>query len=242
GEASGFADDNTRKQWKKNLQQAYEIDPESPLVLNVLAHYHLRFDELSKAEEYTDAMQASSRYSERHHGMKLYWQLAEIAEKRGNLRLAEQHLQRAIQIHPDLAQPQTQLASFLAQNGRSAEAEALLTRWLGRFDKDLTSRWMLIGLARGRGDRQRVGQLLEDGVAVRPDDASLALELGLMYLEDRRLEPAADLLTHASRGRLDAEQRLRCLLPLARCLEVLGRKREAARLHQKIQQLMERRR
>jgi Tfp pilus assembly protein PilF len=234
GQAAGWKHEDTKKRWYQNLERAYQIEPRSPLVLNMLAYYHLEFGELDEAEKYVHAALESPLYNARQDGMKLYWQLSKIAEDRGNLKLAEQHLQAAIDIDPQRVEPQTQLADFWYRNGRRPEAEALLDTVLQRVDENLHVRWLLIRLARARGERQRVGQLLEAGVRVRPDEAGFALELGLMYLEDRRLEAAAAMLAQALRGRLDPAERRRGMLPLANCLAVLGRRHEAVQVLEKV--------
>ncbi|MHC4078686.1 MAG: tetratricopeptide repeat protein, partial [Planctomycetota bacterium] len=200
GQTEGWKDEDTKKRWHQNLKRAYQIAPRSPLVLNMLAYYHLEFGELDEAEKYVHAALGSPLYNDRQDGMKLYWQLSKIAEERGNLKLAEQHLQAAIDIDPQRVEPQTQLADFWYRNGRRQQAEALLDTVLQRADENLHVRWLLIRLARARGERQRVGQLLEAGVRVRPDEARFALELGLMYFKDGRLGRAAELLGQALRG------------------------------------------
>jgi predicted TPR repeat methyltransferase len=112
-----------------------------------------------------------------------------------------------------------ELGSVLCAAGRKAEARAYLTASL-KLDPNQKQVWLNVaGLCNETGDKDTAEQAFRAALELDPDSAEAAAGLGLLYIERRRFEDAARLLTAAVERGVTAMPVYACL---GRTLYLLG--------------------
>lgn len=226
GEADNWQGD-WKQCWHRHLWTAHSLDPEDPIPLISLASHHLAFGEIEEAQRHAGAAKDAPKLVEEQDGPDVYRLLAAIAEERGELKAAEDHLLKGVELWPHMAAPHIEHALFLKRTNRPEEAEAVLENVVDRFPRCEPAWMMLVELVRRRKDKAEEQALMERARAADPKGARIALALGLLHHEAGRFQEAADLLEEAYWGRLEEEAFRTCRIPLAESLGKTGRKAEA---------------
>ncbi len=151
---------------------------EAWLLQGVLQAQESQFDEAETSlKNFLPLGQAARESSERNRGLaQAYLTLAQIAEKRGDLPLANAWLDK-ISSPQDLVATQSRRASILARQGRMEQARALIRQLPERQPGDARSKLLAeTQLLRDHKQYQAAFDLLEEAARRQPPDAELIYE------------------------------------------------------------------
>jgi Tfp pilus assembly protein PilF len=109
---------------RKSFERAVEIDPRSREAGGDLFDYYM-----SAPGFLGGGIERATAFAEKQKDIdppEYHYRMAQLAMKRRDLKGAEEHFRRALQMEPGNAGRKKDLAEFLVKQGRSSESEALL--------------------------------------------------------------------------------------------------------------------
>lgn len=162
-----------------------QSSPVAPSGLEALASWRARYPQFAALVDSAPSPVKALRYL----GLTL-WQ-------GGRLDDAEGMLTAAVALAPSDATILTELASVIYAAGRKAQAKDLLASSLA-FDPRQPQAWLtLASICNERGDKTEAEEAFLRVLELEPASSEAAAGLGLLYIEQRRFEEAATLLTLA---------------------------------------------
>ncbi len=124
--------------------------------------------------------------------------LGQAAAQEGDFEAAVEHLQRALELQPGVAEAQATLGNIYLRQGRLAEAEAALRAELASHPGDHRARYILATVLELDTRAQASLRELDLVLDARPDDADARYLRGKILLKEGRVEEAAAQLLAAS--------------------------------------------
>ena len=208
------------------LSKALEETPGDPALRRMLALAWLNAEVYDRAAELlaTDPARAADRSLQYAYGLALVrsgrtaeaqpifdrllaehadWPelnvlLGQAAAQEGDFDAAVEHLERAIELRPDVVEAQATLGNIYLRQGRLAEAGAALRAELAAHPADHRSRYVLATVLELDNQPQAALREVELVLAAEPDFADAGYLRGKILLEDGRVEEAAAQLLAAA--------------------------------------------
>ena len=221
-----------RVQSLEEIERGIKISPNSAKARNQLGVVLSRFLETDAAlKAFEDALVAEPNFAEAHVNLSL------ILAQNGELQLAHEHLDRAIDLYGATA-PAAH-AYFLRAKVWSAQGDndkAILDlEKATNLRSDYAEAWFdLSELQHSKGDLDRAVAAAKKVVGLRPKDAAAQSWLGQLCLEMGKPASAAEHLQIASS--LGANDKT-TLYSLARALRAIGKVQESKRVDEKVIEL-----
>jgi len=208
------------------LSQALEETPDDPALRRMLALAWLNAEVYDRAAELlaTDPSRAVDRSLQYAYGLALVrsgrtveaqpifdrllaehadWPelnvlLGQAAAQEGDFEAAVEHLERAVELRPDVAEAQATLGNIYLRQGRLEEAGAALRAELAAHPVDHRSRYVLATVLELDNQPQAALREVELVLAAEPDFADAGYLRGKILLEDGRVDEAAAQLLAAA--------------------------------------------
>lgn len=223
-----------REKWLEQLEYGRKLVPDSPLVLNDMAAWYIDTkQDYATAEKLIQEALASEQYLEQRDGRTLYWLLGYIADKRGQVALAEKHYRRAVKANPTDYQNLRDLAYFLERHGRPGEARTIFA---SAYEFAPQAGLELLRIAELLGDTTTTERLLQELPTKGVQDVRLFLYHGLLLKRRRDCRNAIPMLDRALRALPLSRITARGRVALAVCLAATGQRDAAHRIAQEMLQ------
>ena len=208
------------------LSKALERQPDDPALRRMLALAWLNAEVYDRAAELlaTDPARAADRSLQYAYGLALVrsgrtveaqpifdrllaqhadWPelnvlLGQAAAQEGDFDAAVEHLERAIELRPDVAEAQATLGNIYLRQGRLEEAGAALRAEVASHPADHQSRYVLATVLELDNQPQAALREVELVLDAEPDFADARYLRGKILLEDGRVDEAAAQLLAAA--------------------------------------------
>ena len=174
------------------LKQASRKAPKTAEAHTTIGWLWLHFNKPREAiGAFRKAIRYDEQYAPAHHG------LGRALQEVGLYPLAEKHLRRALELHPDFPLYEADLGTFYFNTGRIEEAEEHLRRAVALAEDDAQSHALLGYIAYFHDRLDEAIAHFETAIRYQPEGASHYNNLGFLYLLKGRLEDARAMFDKA---------------------------------------------
>ena len=213
----------------KEIENAINLSPNSAKARNQLGVILSRFLEIDGARKaFDDALSLEPNYAEAHVNLAL------ILAQTGELRLAHEHLDRAIVVYGD-TQPAARAyflrAKVWSAQGNNDNAISDLESAIGLRSEYADAWFDLSQLKHSKGDVDGALAAARKVVELNPKNASAQSWLGRLYLEN---DDPTQAVKHLKIARSLGEDDKATLYSLARALRAIGKIEDAKRVEEQV--------